>query len=1059
MFQHKPKSGAIGFINRIQVKPRQTMKVVKRIFIGLSLFVLLLLGAAFLLPIFFEDRIQEIAKEQINANLNAEVDFKDIDLSIFRSFPRLSLQIDSFSVTGIDTFDRLPLARGASADFALDVWSVISDPSNIQIKSVNLVDPEVNILVLRNGMANYDVAIATEEEATAEPSEGELNFALDRYTITNGRFVYDDRSADIYLELIGLDHEGSGNFTLEEFELDTESKIDSVTYVQSGVPYISDAVADLDAIFKINTTEGRYELRENDLTLNDLTLKADGYFAMPDEDIEMDLTFQTPESDFRSLWSLIPSAYTQGYESVDVTGQFELTGSVQGTYSAEREVYPSFNVHTAVSEGNVKYPDLPLGINDINTTIDIDSPTDQLDDMTIDIEKLNLRVGNDPFSAALLVRTPISDPTVRGNIDGIIDLAQWVQAFPMDGLEELSGRIVADIAIDAASSALEAEAYDRIKMDGNLTATGINYRQPGLPAVLIQRAVADFTPQNVLIQEFKADLGRSDVSATGAIDNILAYISPEKTMTGSFVVQSNYFDAGEWVPEAETPTRAITPAEMEEASAEVSSDTEIFDRFDFNVDVAANEIAYDTYLLKNSNLSGRVQPNRIRIDDVQTTMGGSSFQGTGTILNAFDYTFEEGVLGGRIDVRSDFVNLDDFMPPAEEGEAVAEATEEELAPIPVPERINLAVNLDADRVQYSNLTLNQVKGVLAVRDEQVVFEEGVANLLGGSVNFAGAYDASDLESPGFSFKYALKNLDFGQSFRTLNTMQALMPIGQFLEGKFSSDLIINGDLGKNMFPVLTSIDAEGFIQTLDAALSGFKPLNTIGEALNVNELKRSVNLNNVKSWFVVEDGTVAVEPFPFSVGDARFVVAGKHGLNRAMDYSIKAAIPREMVESNAVGAAIGRGIDQLFGQANKLGLNLEQGDTLNVDIALSGSISDPKVAFDLLGISGGAGKSAVEEQKDSLVDQAKEQIADTREAIEEEVQSAADSVKQSLADEAKNQLRDALGIAQDTTGTTADSTATGIKSTVEDIKKDLEKFNPFKKKKKKTEPDSTRNQD
>lgn len=1037
------------------------MKIIKRSLLILGVLIILLLGAALAVPVLFKEQLTELAKEQINTNLNAEVDFKEVSVSLFRSFPRLSLSVDSFSVVGIDTFARLPLARGTAASFALDLWSVISDPSNVQIKSVQLVDPDINILVLKNGMANYDVAIASETSTTeAETTSSEMSFALDSYSITNGRFSYEDHVSDTYFTISGLDHSGSGNFTLETFDLDTYSEVEALTVRQGGVNYLSDARAELAAIFSINTAESKYTLKDNRLTVNDLTLEADGYVAMPTEDIELDLTFRTPESDFRSLWSLIPAAYTQDYDAVDIAGQFELEGSVKGTYSAEPERYPSFRVHTAVSDGNVKYPDLPLGINDIVALIDIESPSDQLDDLTINIGDLRLRLGQDPFKANLLVSKPISDPTIKGAVDGIIDLAQWSKALPMEGLEELSGRIVADIAIDAASSAIEAGNYDRIKMQGGLEASGINYRATGLPPIQIERAVAGFTPQNVAINDFQAQLGKSDVRATGRIDNILAYISPQKTMTGQFDLQSNYFDAYEWVPaETETSNQVLTPAEMDEANlAATTNDTEIFDRFDFDVNVEAQEISYDTYQLTNSSLSGRVQPNRIRIDDVQSTMGETTFKGTGTILNAFDYSFSDGVLGGQIDVRSTFVNLDDFMPPAEEGTAEpagAPMEEEALAPVPVPERINLAVKLDADRVKYSNLTLNNVVGILAVRDEQLFFEDGAANLLGGRMGFAGAYDASDLSEPGFSFKYNLKDLDFGQAFSVLNTFSALMPIGKFLEGTFSSDLIVDGTLGQNMYPVLSSINAEGFIQTLNAALNGFKPLNAVGNALNIKELQNTINLNNVTSWFLVEDGSVKVEPFPFRVGDARFTASGTHGLNQNMNYGIDAVIPRALLEGNAIGSTVNKGIDALIGQANKLGVSLEQSDTVNIKIKLTGSLTDPKVGFDLLGTSGGGGTAgAITQQKDSLVADAKEQLNETTDEVKKEVKSTVDTLANNLKNQAKDQIQDALGVTKDTTSTSGNTTGE-IKKTVDDIKKDLEKFNPFKKKKKNTERDTS----
>ena len=63
------------------------MKIVKRILIALLVLIILLVGTAIAVPILFKDRIVQIAKEEINKNVRADVDFSDVDLSLFKGFP------------------------------------------------------------------------------------------------------------------------------------------------------------------------------------------------------------------------------------------------------------------------------------------------------------------------------------------------------------------------------------------------------------------------------------------------------------------------------------------------------------------------------------------------------------------------------------------------------------------------------------------------------------------------------------------------------------------------------------------------------------------------------------------------------------------------------------------------------------------------------------------------------------------------------------------------------------------------------------------------------------
>ncbi|MCB0635905.1 MAG: AsmA family protein, partial [Lewinella sp.] len=302
-------------------------KVFKRIALILFIFLVLLIGILVAIPFLFKDRIIEIAKTEINNNVRAEVDFADVNLSFFRSFPDLSLGLEDFSVVGVDEFAGIPLASGKEAGFTVDVMSLINSDGPVNIKSVSLVEPRLNIQVLPDGTANYDIAIASDEPVEADTTTTDLTgleIALRRYSIEGAQLVYNDQSLDMYVAAENFNHSGVGNFTLDIYDLDTETSIDALTVRYDGITYLDAAQLALDAIFNINMPESKYTLRDNALTVNALHLAADGFVQLLEEDINMDLTFSTPDSDFRALWSLIPNAYTADYASVDIQGDFQL---------------------------------------------------------------------------------------------------------------------------------------------------------------------------------------------------------------------------------------------------------------------------------------------------------------------------------------------------------------------------------------------------------------------------------------------------------------------------------------------------------------------------------------------------------------------------------------------------------------------------------------------------------------------------------------------------------------------------------------------------------------
>src|ERR1700744_6789628 len=96
-------------------------KFIKRFFIAIGIIVLLFLATAIIIPVFFKDKIMALVKKEMNDNLNATTDFKDVDISLFHNFPHLSVSIIDLRIVGKDSFKDDTLIAARSIDVALDL--------------------------------------------------------------------------------------------------------------------------------------------------------------------------------------------------------------------------------------------------------------------------------------------------------------------------------------------------------------------------------------------------------------------------------------------------------------------------------------------------------------------------------------------------------------------------------------------------------------------------------------------------------------------------------------------------------------------------------------------------------------------------------------------------------------------------------------------------------------------------------------------------------------------------------------------------------------------------
>ena len=164
----------------------------KKFLLGFGIFLLLFLGALVALPYFFKDTIVAAVKTAANENLTATLDFKDVDISVFRHFPKLSVGLEGLDITGQGDFDGVKLVKCEQLDVAVDLWQAVFG-GNVIIKGLYFEKPDIDVYVLKDGRANYDIAKPTPEDASAATTSSEGNpIKLEHYAIHDGKVVYDD---------------------------------------------------------------------------------------------------------------------------------------------------------------------------------------------------------------------------------------------------------------------------------------------------------------------------------------------------------------------------------------------------------------------------------------------------------------------------------------------------------------------------------------------------------------------------------------------------------------------------------------------------------------------------------------------------------------------------------------------------------------------------------------------------------------------------------------------------------------------------------------------------
>ncbi len=569
---------------------KKLARIIVKIILGLVLLVLVLL---FTIPVLFKNKIRTSVEQVINESVNATVKFEDYNLSFFRNFPNLAFSMKNLSVVGINEFSDDTLAGFRSFDFVFNLGSLFKD-TGYEVKSVIMDRAVVNAIVLKDGKANWDIVkdTTTTEEVEEETGPSTMKIQLKQVAIRNSNILYLDYESDMQAYLRNLNFELSGDMTMNETDLQMALNVADFTFIMEGMKYMSKAVLDSKIDILANLDNMHFTFRENYFAINDLKLNFSGTVAMPGDDIETDVKFNTPQTSFKTLLSLVPAFYMNDYQDLKASGEFTLSGAAKGVYSDADSTLPDITLDMSVNNGLVSYPDLPEKISNINIKAAVAVDGEDMDKTTVDVPLFHLELAGSPFDMTFALRTPMSDPDFKGSMKGKVDLAALSKAVPMDSIN-LSGIIDMSVEMAGKMSMVEKGQYDQFQATGNMNIQDMLVAMTGYPEVKINQAAFTFTPAYSTMSNTSLNVGgKSDFQLSGRLENYIPYVFSDGTIKGNMSLRSKLVDVSEIMSKM-----AVDTTEVEDTTS--LAVIQIPKNIDFNFDALVENFSYDNIKAKN----------------------------------------------------------------------------------------------------------------------------------------------------------------------------------------------------------------------------------------------------------------------------------------------------------------------------------------------------------------------------------------------------------------------------------------------------------------------------
>lgn len=512
---------------------RRIVKISLWVIGSLLALVALLLGV--LLIMLSPSRLTPMVNDLASDYLNAEIHFDNIDVSLWRDFPRVSVGIDRARVIShaIDSTNRDTLAVFERLYVSLDAIKMID--GDIDVQAIRLVGADLSARIDSTGRASWEIYTASTDTTTTD--SGSIAINVDRLTIEGrgrARFVDERNSTNIEasFDKISALRIGDKKYAVQ-LDLGLQKAIfDTVDYGRY-TPLTLRGGAEVD-----------YEAFSVDsmmlaIGVNDVTLGIAGSARMADTLIYSDLKVDCSDLPVERIVSFIPLADGDELLKLRSDLHFAFALNVSGSYNLNDRRLPRITLDLKSNEGGVKIEGRYLSIEKFAIDASVGFEPSVPANNYVDLRRIAVKGNIGDFSASAKVANMLDDYHVNGHLDGHISLAALNHWMP--NKIRLGGAINCDVNANFSRHQLKINKIGRANLSAKIVFDSVRFADDSskmmLDGLITASAAKDVFILKTVIDTINFDDRRLQMSGAGRDLRFSTGIkAEEKTMRDSTAV-------------------------------------------------------------------------------------------------------------------------------------------------------------------------------------------------------------------------------------------------------------------------------------------------------------------------------------------------------------------------------------------------------------------------------------------------------------------------------------------------------------------------------------------
>lgn len=267
--------------------------------------------------------------------------------------------------------------------------------------------------------------------------------------------------------------------------------------------------------------------------------------------------------------------------------------------------------------------------------------------------------------------------------------------------------------------------------------------------------------------------------------------------------------------------------------------------------------------------------------------GRSSLEASGKATNFLNYILKPGQpLVVDLDVKSRFIDVDDFIIPSQQSSTVKSEKSDDQNPFNVQDNVAASLKMDVTAVDFRTFKAKNLQGVMEIKNKKLMAKNFSFEAFEGDITLTGVADASKNNRVDITGSTNLVDVNIRQMFTQLNNFGQTVIEANNLNGRATTQVDFSASWNDKLECDLKSIQASADLSIANGELIDYKLLEVLAEYVNLQELKR-VKFATLQTHVDIKNQTVYVSKTAVKNSALDIEVSGSQTFDNKIDYRVK----------------------------------------------------------------------------------------------------------------------------------------------------------------------------